>query len=166
VLAAAGGDATLLLPRDGRYLRGEPAEAIVEALTGVSLDAAELRMALAGCGIPGAEPANGQAFDRGWASVSSGETTTWLRQIEGRWRVAAATRGAIAVHYDAFGVERPATVRFRVTTTGAGADVIARLGDVAVNAPLDAKVFALAVPRDAAPITLDELRQSGPLARQ
>lgn len=165
VLASAAGDATLLLPRDGRYLRDATAEAIVEALTGVALTPEELRLALAGCGIPAAVPSSGRSFDGGWAAIDSGETTTWLRQIDGRWRIAAATRGTMTVHYDAFGPERPATVRIRVTT-GAGADLIARLSDVAVNAPIDAKAFALDVPRDATPITLDELRRGGPLSRQ
>jgi hypothetical protein len=164
VLAAAGKDSTLVLPRDGRFLSGAPPEAIVEAITGVSLDPAELRMVLAGCGIPSGEPASGQSFDGGWASVASGETTMWLRQVEGRWRVGAATRGPIAIHYEDFGASRPATVRIRVTQSGAlAADLTLRLTDVEMNVPFEPRVFQLAVPSGAVPITLDELRRSGPL---
>ena len=50
VMVARGDEATLLLPRDGRVLRGSPPPAIIEALAGVSLAAAELRSVLAGCG--------------------------------------------------------------------------------------------------------------------
>ena len=164
VLAASGAASMLVLPRDGRYLEGAAPDAIVDAITGVSLNPSELRMVLAGCGIPGGQPAAGQSFDGGWASVAAGETTMWLRQIEGRWRVAAATRQSIAVHYADFGSSRPATVRLRVSVDP-GADLTLRLSDVDIHVPLDPAVFKLDIPRDAAPITLEELRRSGPLGR-
>jgi outer membrane lipoprotein-sorting protein len=163
VLAAGGSDSLLVLPRDGRYLRGAPPAAIVEAITGVSLDPAELRMVLSGCGIPSGQAVAGQSFDGGWASIDTGDTTVWLRQIDGRWRVAAATRGPISIHYADFTSARPATIRIRVTLpNAAGADLTLRLTDVDVNVPLQADVFKLDVPRDALPITIDELRRSGP----
>lgn len=165
VLAASGTASMLVLPRDARFLKGAAPEAIVDAITGVSLDPSELRMVLAGCGMPSGEPAAGRSFDGGWASVDAGETTMWLRQIAGRWRVAAATRQSIAVHYADFGASRPATVRLRVSGEP-GADLTLRLGDMDVNVPLDPAVFDLEIPRGAAPITLEELRRSGPLGRQ
>jgi outer membrane lipoprotein-sorting protein len=165
VLAASGSQSTLVLPRDGRFLTGAPPEAIVDAITGVALDPSELRMVLAGCGMPGGDAASGQSFDGGWASVDTGGTTTWLRQIDGRWRVAAATRESIAVHYSDFGASRPSTVRLRVSVAD-GADLTLRLSDVDVNVPLDPAVYSLDIPRDATPITLEELRRSGPLGRQ
>lgn len=165
VLAASSGRSTLVLPRDARVLRDAPPEAIVDAMTGVSLDPAELRMVLAGCGIPGGQPASGQSFDGGWASIDTGGTTLWLREVDGRWRVAASTRDSVAVHYSDFGVSRPSTVRIRVSA-GQGADLTLRLSDVDVNVALDPSVFALDVPGDATPITLDELRRGGPLGRQ
>ena len=166
LLAAGGSDSLLVLPRDGRYLRGAPPADIVEAITGVSLDPAELRMVLSGCGIPSGQAVAGLSFDGGWASIDTGDTTVWLRRIDGRWRVAAATRGPISIHYADFTSSRPATVRIRVTLpNAAGADLTLRLTDVDVNVPLPAEVFTLDVPRDALPITLDELRRSGPLGR-
>lgn len=165
VLAASGADSTLVLPRDSRVLRGAAPEAIVDAITGVALDPEELRMVLAGCGIPGGPPASGQSFDGGWASVAAGDTTVWLRQIDGRWRVAAAARDAMTVHYAEFGESHPSTVRVRVSA-GQGADLTLRLSDVAVNVPLDPAVFRLEVPREATPMTLEELRRGGPLGRQ
>jgi hypothetical protein len=158
VLAASGGSSTLVLPRDARVLRGAPPEAIVDAMTGVSLVPAELRMVLAGCGIPGGPPGSGQSFDGGWASIDTGGATLWLRQADGRWRIAASTRESLAVHYSDFGAPRPATVRIRVSA-GQGADLTLRLSDVEVNVPLDPAVFELEVPSDATPMTLDELRR-------
>jgi hypothetical protein len=165
ILAASGGRSTLVLPRDVRVLRDAPPDAIVDAMTGVSLDPEELRMVLAGCGIPGGPPASGRSFDGGWAAIDTGSTTHWLRQADGRWRIAASTRDTLAVHYSDFGASRPATVRIRVTA-GQGADLTLRLGDVEINVPLDPAVFTLEVPADAVPITLDELRRGGPLGRQ
>jgi hypothetical protein len=45
-----------------------------------------------------------------------------------------------------------------------GSDFDLRLGlsQVDLNAPLDASIFTLQIPRGAGPITLDELRKSGP----
>lgn len=165
VLAASGDRSTLVLPRDARVLRGAPPQAIVEAMTGVSLDPGELRMVLAGCGIPGATPVSGQSFEGGWASIDAGTATHWLRQADGRWRVAASVRDALAVHYADFGVSRPATVRIRVSA-GRDADLTLRLSDVDVNVPLDPAVFELEVPPDATPITLEELKRAGPLGRR
>jgi outer membrane lipoprotein-sorting protein len=165
VLAASGDEATLVLPRDGRFLTGAAPESIVDAMTGVSLKPAELRMILAGCGLPGGQPGSARSFDGGWASVDLGDATLWLRQIDGRWRVAAATRQILAVHYADFGASRPATVRIRVAAAE-GADLTLRLSEVDVNVPLDPSVFTLAVPPGAIPITLDELRRGGPLGRQ
>lgn len=166
VLGAAGGEATLVLPRDNRFLRGAQPEAIVEALTGVSLTPADMRAVLAGCGVPSDAPSGGRSFGDDWLAVDAGGTTTWLRRVQGRWRVAAATRGPIAVHYADFTSSRPATVRLRMTGTDRdAADMTLRLSDVEVNGPLDAAVFTIDVPRDAAPLTLEELRRAGPLGR-
>src|SRR5436190_628047 len=43
VLVASGSDATLVLTRDGRVLRGAPPSAIIEALTGVALEPDDMR---------------------------------------------------------------------------------------------------------------------------
>src|SRR5439155_5584581 len=49
IFAAVNDDATLLLPRDDRVLEHGRSEAVLEAVAGVPLDAAELREALTGC---------------------------------------------------------------------------------------------------------------------
>jgi len=165
VLVSRGDDATLVLNRDARVLRGARAAAIIEALTGVALDPDQLRAVVSGCALGSADPAEGRTYENGWASADAGDATIFLRQIDGRWRVAAVRKGALTIEYRDFASVRPSTVRLH-TSSSAGAvpaDITLRLSQVEINAPLEDAVFSPDVPRDAAPITLDELRRAGPL---
>ncbi len=164
-LVSRGGDGTLVLNRDGRVLRGTPPAAVIEALTGVSLDPDRLRALVSGCALGAAEPTDGRSFDKGWASVDAGGTTVFLRQIEGRWRVAGTRRASLTVEYDDFSSGRPSTVRLH-TIAAAGAvpaDLTLRISQVEMNTPLASAVFDVDVPANAAPMTLEELRRAGPL---
>jgi hypothetical protein len=165
VLSARGNDSTLYLPRDARVLRGAPPADIIEALAGVRLDPGELRTILAGCGLPADAPADGRSYANGWVAGTSGETTTFLRQIDGRWRLVASTRPPLTVHYTEFQSGRAATVHVRAAqgTGDAAADLTLKLSDVEINTPIEAAAFRLIVPPDAAPLTLEELRRAGPL---
>ena len=165
VLVAKAGDSTLLLPRDDRVLRDAPPASIVEALAGVAIGPGELRMALAGCGFGIIDPDVGRAFERGWAAVDGADTTVFLQQVDRRWRVAAAARGPLTVHYGDFTSGRPATVRIRMTPAQSSvvADLTLKLSQVDINVALAPAVFQVDVPRDALPLTLDELRRAGPL---
>jgi hypothetical protein len=168
ILAASGADATLFLPRDDRVLRGAPAEAIVEALAGVALGADDLRAVLGGCGLPAAPPTAAQSHAGEWLTLERGETTTYLRRVEGRWRVAAAARSAMTIQYGDFAAGRARTVAVR---TGGGArdaatDITLRLSDVEVGVPLEDRAFRVEVPDSAGPLTLEELRRNGPLGEK
>jgi hypothetical protein len=167
ILVAKGKDSTLLLPRDDRVLRDAPPAEIVEALAGVALAPGELRAALAGCGFGTIQPTEGRAYDNGWAAVDEAETTVYLQQVDGAWRVAAASRGPLTVHYAEFRSGLPETVRIRMTPSGSAgataADLTLKLSQVDINVPLEPAVFQVEVPRDAVPLTLDELRRAGPL---
>jgi outer membrane lipoprotein-sorting protein len=165
VLVSRNERATLVLPRDERVLRDAPAASIVEALAGVPLGPAELRSIVAGCGLTMTAPSAGRTYAGGWIAVDAGETTAYLRQVEGRWRVAGATRGAITVSYADFTGSRAATVRVQTTPSagGAAADLTLRISQLDINVPLEAEAFAYDVPKDWAPLTLEELRRAGPL---
>lgn len=165
VLAAHGADATLVLTRDARVLRGAEPAAIIEALTGIALDPDQLRAVVSGCALGVVQPTEGRSFSNGWASVDAGDTTVFLRQIEGRWRLAAARRGSLTLDYTDFSSGRPSTLHLH-TIPGPGiapADLTLRISQVDINTPLDNAVFHVDVPRDAAPLTLEELRRAGPL---
>ena len=165
VLVASGSDATLVLTRDGRVLRGAPPSAIIEALTGVALDPDDMRAVIAGCGLGAGQPGNGRSLDHGWASVQSGGATVFLRQFENRWRVAGLRRGSLSIEYLEFKGGRPSAVRLRTTASPGtvAADLSIRISQLEMNASLGNAVFTVEVPKDAAPLTLEELRRAGPL---
>lgn len=165
VLVAKGNGSTLLLPREDRVLRDAPPASIVEALAGVALGADELRAALAGCGLGIIQPSAGRTYEGVWAAVEDGDITIYLRQVNGRWRIAAASRGPLTVHYTDFASDRPSTVRVRTAplAPGAAADLSLKVSQVEINVALAPRVFEVEVPRDAEPLTLDELRRAGPL---
>lgn len=164
VYVATGERATLVLPRDGRVLRDAPPAETFEALAGVSLGPDDLRAIVAGCGLASGPPTAGRSFDAGWAAVDAGSATSWLEQVAGVWRLVAGASRGVDVRYSDFGGGRPATIRLR-TTQGAPTDLTIRLSQVDVNQPLEAAVFEADVPAGATPMTLQELREAGPLGR-
>jgi hypothetical protein len=165
ILVANSADTTLVLTRDNRVLRGAPPSGIIEALTGIALDPDELRALTAGCGFAAGEPVDGRSFDGGWASVQAGSAIIFLRRVENHWRVAGARRGSVQVVYSDFNGTRPATLRLH-TNQEAGVvptDLSIHISQFDTNATLGSAVFSVDVPKDAVPLTLDELRKAGPL---
>jgi hypothetical protein len=165
ILVAAASQATLYLPRDNRVLRGASAAEIVEALIGLPLGGADLRMLISGCGFEMAAPSEGREYPSGWVAVETGGSTTYLRQVNGQWRIVAASRSPLIVHYADFTAARASTVRLQASG-GSGADVTARISDLALNVPLGPDAFKVDVPAAAEPLTLEELRRAGPLGGQ
>jgi hypothetical protein len=166
LVARNSSSAMLWLPRDNRVLRGAPPAAIVEALTGVALGPDELRMALAGCGFGAAPPSDARAYGD-WVAVDVTDGSThYLRRADDRWRLFASTRDALTVEYRDFSGARPSTVRMWRSNAGSSerpTDLTVKLSETELNVPLGPEVFQLDVPREADPLTLDELRRAGPL---
>ena len=50
--------------------------------------------------------------------------------------------------------------------TGESFNLTLKLSQVETNVPLDADAFRVRIPPDAQPITIEELRRSGPLSRE
>lgn len=165
VLVSNGGEATLLMPRDARVLRGASPSAVVEALAGVPLGPADLRAVVAGCGLQAGPAVGARTLPGGWARVEAGDTSLFLRQIAGRWRVAGARRANLAIGYGDFAGGRPASVHLTAGAAGqrASVDLLMRLSEVEPDAALEPRVFEIDVPREAAPLTMEELRRAGPL---
>jgi hypothetical protein len=161
---ASGDRATLVLPRDGRVLRDAPPAATLEALAGIALGPDDLRSIVSGCGFGAGQPTGGRAFERNWASVDVSDTRNHLRQIDGAWRLVAASRGPVEVRYADFTGGVPMTVRVRVPGERP-TDLTVRLSQVDTNETLGPEVFQVDIPSNASPMTLDELRQAGPLGR-
>jgi hypothetical protein len=164
LLTASDGASTLVLPRDGRYLRGAAPAEIIEALTGIRIAPNELMVALAGCAFYVGSVSEGRTFSNGWAAVDAGAATVWLRMINGKWREVVGQRGPLTIYYDEFAGERAQRVRLAMQAPkGADADIRVRVSELEVNKPLDPAVFKLAIPEGAQPLTLEELRRVGPL---
>ena len=163
ILAGRDGKATLLLSRENRVVDDALPEAIVEALTGVALSPAELLSVVAGCGLGAGAPSNGRAFGGDWVAVDTGGGVTYLRRVNARWQVGGASRDGVAVVYGEFASGFPSTIHVR---TGSVADITLRVSQLEINSTIDDGAFDVDVPPDAMPLTLEELRRSGPLGER
>jgi hypothetical protein len=169
VVAHPDEGSTLLLPRDGRVLSGVPPAAMLDALVGIDFAPDDLLAILAGCVASDPQPAGGRAFNNGWASIDLAKgATAYLRRGPAGWRVSAGTTGDLTVQYSDFLNGIPRQVRLRSAPPGAAGvatDLTVRLAQLELNSPIDRAAFSLIVPADAVPLTIEELRQIGPLGR-
>ena len=164
ILAARDETAVLLLPRDGRVIRGERAEDILGALTGVGLAPAELQAVLTGCvsATPGATA--GRLHGNGWASVElPAGGMLYLERVNGQWRTRAASRSGWQIEYPTWQGTFPQVVRLRSTDPRVVVDMTATISQVETNISVDQAAFTVNVPSDARELTLAELRANGPL---
>ena len=173
ILAGTAENATLLLPREHRVLRDTPVAAVLERLTGLALGADDLRLMVSGCLADNAAPHEGRQWPGGWQAVTLGpDRVAYLRLQQGRPVVVAADYGPWHVDYAEHLSGYPRVVRVRrglgLRSLGEGGgdattDVTARVGELEVNTTINPLAFTLAVPSDADPMTLDELRSVAPL---
>jgi hypothetical protein len=165
ILVARGENATLLLPRDQRVLRGAKPEDILGALAGVTLGPADLQAILTGCVVAAPQPTDGRRHANGWASIDLvGGATIFLQPAAGgMWTLRGARRPGWQIEYPAWSGGFPQTVRLQSDQAAAMVDLTVGLSQIETNKDLEDAAFAVNVPRDAEPITVDELRESGPL---
>jgi hypothetical protein len=171
---AQDNDATLLLPRDRRVLEHGRPDAVLEAVAGVPLDAAGLRLALTGCAAaPRVDDATKIGDD--WRVVPDGSSDVYLHRESptASWRIVAAVHRGTAptswrAEYRDFRTGGPtdglpASVRL-TSLDSKQFDLRLALSQVEVNVPLDAVAFQIQTPPGTEKITLEELRRSGPLS--
>jgi hypothetical protein len=170
ILAAENNSATLLLPRDNRVLPRAPSDAVLEAIAGVPVDAAGLRTTLTGCAAPNA--AATKRFGDDWRSAPAGDTDVYFQRDgrDGMWQLVAAVhhdaaRGDWRAEFRDFSDGLPRTIRL-ISTDSKRFDLRLALSQVETNVPLGSEAFTVMIPREATPITLDDLRSAGPLAPQ
>jgi hypothetical protein len=172
IFVASGSDATLLLPRDERVLEhGSPA-AVLQAVTGVPLDASDLRAALTGC-AQAPDHAEGRMAGDDWRVVPDGPTTLYLQRDRqaARWRLVAtahhasarsgAAEGEWRAEYGDFQDGLPRTVHLASLDRGRF-DLLLKLSQIALNDPLGPDVFRVQIPPTSRPMTPDELRHARP----
>ena len=175
ILVSRANRATLLLPRDRRILRDVAVEDVLGAITGLPRSSDDVLALVSGCLATGITPegAGGRSPD-GWMKVAlAGGITAFLARDGDAWRIAAGQRdagsggAAWSVSYAGFTSGFPGTVTIRQEPSGGSPAATALtflVSQVEANVPIDARAFEVAVPADAQPLTLEELRQSGPLA--
>ena len=163
ILAAQAGKGVLLLPRDSRVLRDQPAEAILEALIGVNLAPGDLQAILTGCVVTNPAPTGGRLHANGWASIDlQGGAKLYLRRTS-QWEVRAARRDGWQIEYTIGQSRFPESVHLVAESQKIQVDLTAGISQLEANVDLPAAAFRVDVPPDATPLTIEELREAGPL---
>ena len=171
ILAAPNERGTLLLPRDRRVVRDALVRDVLAALAGVELGAADLRALVSGCVIPDPRAQAAREYPGDWIAVDLQDAAVaWLHKQNGRWRLAAGEHAGLRVEYangTTAGADVPRQLRVSASAASDTADVDLRISltQVEINVPLGPEAFTLTVPPGTSPMTLDELRASGPLSR-
>ncbi len=163
ILVADGTRGTLLLSRERRVVLDAAPEEILNALVGIRLGPDDLRAMLAGCVRAAGEPAGARAYGADWLAVDlAAGGTVYLRRIGNGWRIVAGRYGGLEIDYPAFQGDRPSQVVLR----GTDLSLAVALGQVEVNGDLPRdQLIALTVPDGVAPLSLEQLRRSGPLGQ-
>jgi hypothetical protein len=170
ILVTTGDAATLLIPREERVLEHDRPAEVLEAVAGVPLDAVDLRRALTGCALPAT--GNGRQFGSDWRVVTSGSSELYLRRNprDARWQLVAALHrapGAAGAGWRAefgdFQSGLPRSVRL-TSAPDNRFDLRLTLSQVELNTPLGPEAFRVEIPPGTEPITIEELRRSGPFS--
>jgi hypothetical protein len=166
ILAGRSERATLLLPRERRVLKDTAVSEVLERLTGLALGADDLRLMVSGCLADNAAPSDGRQWPGGWQAVTlAADRIAYVRVRQGQPVVVAADYGPWHIDYSDHAGGYPRVVRVR-RSGDAATDITARVGDLQVNTTIDPRAFAVDIPSDADPMTLDELRSVAPLKAQ
>jgi len=169
VIGSFDGDATLLLPRDRRVLEHGRPEEILQAVTGVPLDPAELRATLTGCPVDLAtEASDARAVGEHWR-VLGGDEIRYLRRerTAAPWRLVSVVRSGAdgwRADYRNFVNELPRSIRL-LSAEPRRFDLRLELSQVELNVDLEPSTFRVSVPPGTEPISIEELRAGGPLSR-
>lgn len=170
ILAGRDERATLLLPRERRVLKDTPVSEVLGRITGLALGANDLRLVLSGCLVEQPAPSDGRQWPGGWQAVTIGpERVAYLRTTSGRPVLVAADYGPWHVDYSGHAAGFPRVVRVRRAGAVADAeaiDITARLEQLDTNTQINPRAWAVEIPSDADPMTLDELRSIAPLAEK
>jgi hypothetical protein len=168
ILVERADEATLLFPRERRVVRHDQPKDVLEAVAGIPLDPIDLKATLTGCAFPATGDA--RQFGQDWRVVTVGSSDVYLRRVpaEARWRLVAAVHhapesgGDWRAEYGAFQNGLPTSVRL-TSAPQDRFDLRLTLSQMELNGELGPEVFHVDVPAGAEPMSLEELRRSGPL---
>lgn len=173
ILASTASNATLLLPRDERVLRVADAAEILDALVGLRLQSDALMAVLTGCvmtGVPTSATSHGMANRHGgFTRFAFPDGAVFADVRGGRQRIVAAQVGSFLVEYPEGPMASTWPARVRISRDlpgGQGVDLTIGISQVETNTTLPAEAFTVDVPPGALPISLAQLRASGPLGER
>ena len=166
ILVARDRAATLLLPRESSVLRGQQADEILGALVGVALGPADVLAIVTGCVVPSPMPTAGRLHERGWASITLAGGAELYLQRAATWEIRAAKRNGWQLEYPGWHAQFPPVVRLISNGQTVNVDVQAAIDQTQANTDLDASAFSIDVPSDAKTVTIEQLREAGPLRSQ
>jgi hypothetical protein len=136
---------------------------VLGALTGVSLGPADLQAILTGCVQTTPVAVGGRLFDGGWASIElDGGASLFLRSVSNAWQIRAARLRGWRIEYGAWAGTFPRSVSLRAQTPVV-VDVTATISQLETNVPIAPAAFEVDVPPGTVAMTLEELRDAGPL---
>jgi hypothetical protein len=168
ILVAEDGRGTLLLPRDRRVLTSAPPADILEALVGVSLSPDDLLAVLTGCVKSAAAPAGARAYGIDWLAVDfAGGGVAYLNRRNADWQLAAGLLNGLEIQYGNRLGGLPQSVRIRSADSShtPNVDLDVRLQSFEIGPSLGRDAFSVVIPPGTSPITVDDLRRSGPLGQ-
>lgn len=172
ILVADGSRGTLLLPRDHRILQNAAPEEILNALIGVPLGPDDLRAVLSGCVKANVEPKSAREYGPDWIGVELGAGgILYLQRQPAGWRAVAGRYRGLEIAYPQFAGERPAQITIRsapgaAASNAADVRLTVSLSQVEVNGDLPRnELVAIKIRPGLQPITLQELRDAGPLGQ-
>ena len=170
IFVASGGDGTVLLPRDNRFVEKAQPSTLLDAVAGVPFAPADLMAIVTGCATPDRRVIEASAPDPAWRRVQVADARALFLHREGSmWQLVAMSAGGrepMQVEYRDLAAGRPQSIRLIGPPTSEAQpryDLRLSLSQVEVNVTLDQDAFRVQIPRSATPIGLDELRRNGPL---
>lgn len=165
IFVARGGRGDLLLPRRREILRQAPPAEILDALAGISLTPDDLRAVLTGCLTATMEPVSARAYGNDWLVIELlGGASIYIRRPNaGAWAIVAGRHSGLEIEYANVVSGGPEVVRIRSADPKVPVNLEIRLGQVEMNVDIDPAAFTIQAPPGTATISLEELREAGPL---
>jgi hypothetical protein len=167
ILASTASKATLLLPRDERVVSVADAAEILDALVGVRLRSDALLAVVAGCVMTEAPTAATAHGDITRFAFPDGAVYTRTRGAQARI-VAAESRPFFVEYLDTVASGPwPGRVRIsRALPGGQGVELTIAISQIETNVTLPREAFTIDVPPGTMPMSLAQLRASGPLGER